>query len=406
MLSLKLRVAKRGKYVVEDIFFILTGTLIILNTASVYYTQNPHVFMICNVFSLTISCILLFSNLSMRIQKKYLMYILVYGLSVFLLLAMWQSISAYYFYVMGIVYPLEFILIVLLVKSKKLVKFIDVLLKVCVCVALFSIGVWIFGSIFRLVLPSGTAIFQWGSETRTVNTYYNLYFETQNAGLDIGKIHIGVRNNSIFAEAPMCCFVFVCASLLNELFIQSRKYRYIFLIMILSTLTTTGILYVALYIICYIVKTKPYKVGLRMVKYTLLIVISIISLAVIEELIFKKFTTISGVDRISHIVQEINGFKKHPVIGSGFDVYTKGSSNSITALLADGGVLLWLLFYGPILKRIFSIKRSNRKIFYIAFLFMCVFSITAVQYSPFAIFMINSFLIVKQNECTKKGFLV
>lgn len=70
MLSLKLRVAKRGKYVVEDIFFILTGTLIILNTASVYYTQNPHVFMICNVFSLTISCILLFSNLSMRIQKN------------------------------------------------------------------------------------------------------------------------------------------------------------------------------------------------------------------------------------------------------------------------------------------------------------------------------------------------
>ena len=125
MLNLKLRATKRGKYVVEDIFFVLTGALIILNTASVYYTQNPHVFMICNVFSLTISSILLSLNLSMRIQKKYLIYILVYCFSIFLLLTIWQSISSYYFYVMGIVYPLEFILIVLLVNLDQYLENLD-----------------------------------------------------------------------------------------------------------------------------------------------------------------------------------------------------------------------------------------------------------------------------------------
>ena len=79
----------------------------------------------------------------------------------------------------------------------------------------------------------------------------------------------------------------------------------------------------------------------------------------IVRIVTNKINATSGVIRLAAIINEIQIFINNPIIGNGFMTSTIGSSNSFFALLADGGVLLWSLYFFPIIAKI--IKCLGRK---------------------------------------------
>ena len=96
--------------------------------------------------------------------------------------------------------------------------------------------------------------------------------------------------------------------------------------------------------------------------------------------------------RAGAMQREFGAFLNSPLWGLGFNQYTNGSSNSLTSLLADGGVLLWILFYWPLLYAIVSLCR-RRRLFLAAYvvIFSIVFAITVVHYTP--MYIISSGII-------------
>ena len=70
-------------------------------------------------------------------------------------------------------------------------------------------------------------------------------------------------------------------------------------------------------------------------------------------------------------------------------MYTNGSSNSFFALLADGGLLLFSIYYIPILGILVYDFIIYKKFNYFIFTFFAMFLITAVQYNILTIFIIT-----------------
>lgn len=386
---------KKINNLVEKIWMIFLSLILIIGVASVYYTVHTYLMIIIT------SCILIITVLPKIILMKNKIEVtppvfimgIIYIIAGIFLPVFWGKIGLYYIYVVFILMPLLFLYTVSLIKSDKLVVFATMFVKVCIILACISVFIWIFGSTLRLIKPTGISTFLWGDSTRSVNTYFNVYFETQNAGLNLGNIHIGVKNNSIFAEAPMCCFVYICASILNEMFVKMKSYRCILVIMILSTLTTTGQIYITMLALYYLFNWHPKRKSGYNLKVLMIIILSSLAAFLIFNMLHMKTGTISGNDRIRHILNEWVYFKSSPIYGAGFDVFTNGTSNSIVALLADGGILLWGLYYFPLIWVVFHWSINRKEIKLNTVLFTVIFSFTAAQYTPIALLMIDILFI-------------
>lgn len=375
----------------EKIWMFFLASILIVGTTSVYYTMYTRAMIAIISLSLVVTVLIniLLINNEKNIKPHVFLLGLIYIVSSILLPIFWQNLDLYYIYIVFVLMPFIFLYIFYLIKRGKLYDFVNIFVKICIILACLSIFIWIFGSTLRLIHPTGVYNFVWGNRMRSVNTYFKIYFETQNAGLNFGNIHFGVKNNSIFAEAPMCCYIYICASILNELFIKNKKYRYVFIIMILSTLTTTGQLYTILLVLYILFNWSPQKKYLYRIKIFMIIILSFIGAFLIFSMLDLKSSTISGNDRIIHMSKEWNCFKTCPIYGAGFDVFTNGTSNSFFALLADGGILLWGLYYCPLLWCIFNYNKETKTIKLNCIMYTMIFSFTASQYTPIAILMTN-----------------
>lgn len=374
---------KGGKF--EYFLYILVSLFILLSSFSIYYLYNKKVIIAFGVCAILFSFFYVFYKI--KLEKKKIIFpfsAIVILASVCLLVLCWKGISAYGIYV-TIVFLLLVLLIHLVNTLGDLHLLVNVFVLTVVCGACISLLFWFFGSIVHLINPSGTIDLFWGTE-QTVNNYYGLYFEPQYSDTFIGRFHLTCRNSFIYPEAPVCCFMLISANLLNNLFIKNKTSNLILLIAILSTLTVTGFLYVMALVLSSSInsKTKSHlKVFAQIISF-ILILFCVLFFA--SSLLSAKMESGSGVDRAAHMMSELNAFRKSPIYGFGFNTFTDGSSNSITALLADGGILLFMLYYCPLFFSIFKMKNKDDKIICLAFIF--VFMITVVHYLPVSVFLI------------------
>lgn len=102
------------------------------------------------------------------------------------------------------------------------------------------------------------------------------------------------------------------------------------------------------------------------------------------------------------MIKELQAFTASPIYGKGFDVFTNGSSNSICAVAADGGILLWLMYYFPLLRIIGKISKGKRILLII---FIIMFSITVIQYT-YLMYIIVSFAWMILLDPSKNNLLV
>lgn len=255
-------------------------------------------------------------------------------------------------------------------------KFVDIYVKIAIVFSLVFLISWLAVAI-GLLKSRGAFMMDWGDGIKVLQ-YHPLYFNAQRG-----------RNTAIFTEGPVANYFFSISMLMNEFIRKKDKYtvffHVVFAVSVLSTGTTTGLLFLLLFAVYFLYfycgrNTKHAKLYKRLMLFALPVV-AVVLVYLVNGFLGSKLETKSGMVRLLMITRELEAFSHNILIGNGFSSYSDGSSNSITSLLADGGILLWSLFYYPIIANVLRglKRRSNECLF--CLLFLSVFTVSVFQYT-------------------------
>lgn len=130
-------------------------------------------------------------------------------------------------------------------------KVCSLLLKysnIVIVLSLVSLFFWSLGTVSEMIPYTMLVPNNWGGNERFIPTYYGIYFETQEAMAIAGQESASVRNTGIFNEAPMHNMI-LCVAIAIEVFLRPKlsKVRILILVItVLSTISTTGIVFLTL----------------------------------------------------------------------------------------------------------------------------------------------------------------
>lgn len=278
----------------------------------------------------------------------------------------------------------------------------DAYVNVIIVIAVISLFFYLFGTIFHLVPETGTTSISWGTwDTSSVRTFFNLYYESQSMKIS-DTIRI-MRNCGIFSEAPMYNFV-LCVALNIELFLKQHSNQWkcaIIIVTILTTLSTTGILFLVLTGVLYFLE-YAYQKGIIVAHKKLFGIVLIISLLAMFGVIWAKTFSPSGTGsmnvRTDHLLACIKTWIANPLHGCGYlnseavlsvAEYKQGLSVGLPYLLACGGIVLSLVLLFPYIVNIFgAIKNKNFKEVCFETLFLMLYFFTAITGQPLFLFFI------------------
>lgn len=389
-------------------FFYITSIFFLISSNTVYHSNNYIKVSVITTFVIGLLFLHLFKN-KIFLPSYISLYLVIYIMYSLSYIVFKGNSSFLGVNILLIVFPLEFIIVNLLYKQKKIDLFFEVLLNCIFILASISLFFWLFGSILHILKPTGAVNLLWGDKKNNlIPSYYNIYFEPQKNDWSIFGIGLNVKNCSIFSEAPMSSYIYCIGILISEYILKKKEKRYIimFILTILSVQSITGYLFLTAYIFCKIINNKCKNSTHRFMKYMLVLISFIISTIIISYFMNYKMSTGSGVTRSYMLMKEFKAFLHNPLLGNGFNMYSRGSSNSLTALLADGGILLWGLYYVPILGIIIFDFTKKREINYFTFLFTIVFMVTVVQYLAITMFIISLLWLAFLERIFSKSYIL
>lgn len=222
-------------------------------------------------------------------------------------------------------------------------------------IATISLFMWISCSIVGILSPTNYFPYTWKGYLEFIPSYYNIYFETQISRFLNSSI---VRNTAFFNEGPMYNMI-LCTALVSELYLKKTSVIKIsiFIISILTTLTTTGF-----FVLLILGATKLFKTQKRISFLTRILYITasiIIILVGSIYLLDNKTKNESGSlnTRTNTILVDIEVGMNNPILGSNFirgEFKGKNSaqidqSNSLFYLFACGGLYGVALYTIPLL---------------------------------------------------------
>ncbi|MFT9427147.1 MAG: O-antigen ligase family protein [Sporolactobacillus sp.] len=237
--------------------------------------------------------------------------------------------------------------------------------NIMVCIAIFSLIMWLIGPVFNWIHPSGVQLINWGDK-HFIASYFGIFFDaqgqTQFLGLSI------TRNTGIFVEAPMISFVLTTALLFNLFIELKNNWKTLILsIAILTSTSTTGII-IAIAIICLNLLLKP-KVSrfIRKWKYIVIPIVGIFFAVMIAFFIYRKMQENMGSVslRQNDFYAGFKAWLDHPFVGNGLANYgairhymapfrllphgNDGFSTGLMKALADGGLFLLSFYVIPVI---------------------------------------------------------
>lgn len=398
---MKITLKKRKVKHISSILFLLIVLILLTLYPSVYYCQNEKQIFALATLVMILSCGYSIMKCRARLSYNMTVFLAIY---IFITFVYWMlrgrgSLNCPYYLLFSFV--VFFLFHYYLQVCKQLTHFFTILVVIIYIVALISIVFWIFGSVFGIIKSTNNVYMNWNGH-RYVKSFYNIYFEVQGANMNILGIHLGRKNCAIFSEAPMASFIFSLALLLNINYIKMcpKLVNSVLVVAILSTFSTTGVIVL---LMCSLQKmfnmksrSRAEKAGKVLLSFLLLITVITTGYFVVT----RKLETTSGMVRSSMIAKEFSSFLTSPLYGNGFGKYTYGSSNSCFALLADGGIFLWGIYYIPLLYVLLQKLLKKRCIDWFVFIFLCMFIVTVVQYYIITIFFITMFWV---NIITRHG---
>lgn len=226
--------------------------------------------------------------------------------------------------------------------------------NVMTMLAAISVVMWALCSVLQVIPMTGLFPYAWGEENISfIPSYYNIYFETQTINLFGSPF---MRNSGIFCEGPMYNMT-LCVALTIEYFmrpIRSRRKIIILTIAILSTLTTTGQLFLLALLAWHVLRkiTGRYRLLILVMAPLVIIGVYVLTNTIMD---FKSDSGGDGsVDsRMWDIMNCIDAGIKNPLFGVGIAqredvVIWRGSqlgySNSLFAIFARGGIYVLALY--------------------------------------------------------------
>lgn len=351
----------------ENVFCIIISFLMTFTLPGVFYLSHE------NFFSLATAGIMLvmvgfelIRNYSL--SRKFLFRIFFY-------IAIAAFYTSFNLKSMGCIKILMFYLplCIIIFEYVNIQKFANIYVIVTTIFALLFLVSWI-ATLVGVLKPHGRFMLDWGEGTPTL-IYHLLYYNTQRG-----------RNTGIFSEGPVANYYYCISFLFNE-FIRKKDrktmfFRIVYILAILSTRTVTGIMCLLGFALTVFYFSKDKKLRqikrLAIILFPVILVVFMYAAMIVLE---PKLESQSGIVRVTMIQRELIAFREHMLIGNGFSSYSNGSSNSLTSLLADGGVILWFLFYFPLLTHVVIGTKSHDNISIFCMLFLLVFMVSVFQYT-------------------------
>lgn len=239
--------------------------------------------------------------------------------------------------------------------------------------SIISLIFFIMGSILD-VIPYKETVINWGGENIRKNYFY-LHFDTQKTNIFNREI---IRNSGVFPEAPIYAFILCVGVLYSFLGKEKRFKRLIIEATIITTVSSTGIIFIILInIINYLLYSKEkWKKNRLLIILNLVIIPLLIALSIYAIIYLFNNKVNDGSNSYSLRVDDYNAsymaWKEHKILGNGYmntseterymdETYRKesmGQSNAIGRYAAEGGVYMIMTNF---IIYIFLIFRENKR---------------------------------------------
>ena len=262
--------------------------------------------------------------------------------------------------------------------------------NVMVVISFISLFFWIFGSTFKMITPTGVALFEWGT-VNEVSSYFNIYFETQY--VDWLGIDFFWRNTAIFVEGPMMSLTLIIAITLiyyfDDIWHIATWKKFILAFAIITSFSVTGYFILWGFVVLKLYRSKKF----RAIMIVMLIPLSLYAIQVMMDM--KQSTGSYSLREDDYYVGFIT-WLQNPIFGWGFNNWealqanmkgraNDGFSNSIFSVLTQGGILMGLMYFIPILIGITS-KEFKRFVVCIVYAILFISIIFQTAYVNFFLF--------------------
>lgn len=273
-----------------------------------------------------------------------------------------------------------------IVKIELFRKVVNVMVVIS-CISLFF---WIFGSTFKMITPTGVALFEWGT-VNEVSSYFNIYFETQY--VDWLGIDFFWRNTAIFVEGPMMSLTLIIAITLiyyfDDIWHIATWKKFILAFAIITSFSVTGYFILWGFVVLKLYRSKKF----RAIMIVMLIPLSLYAIQVMMDM--KQSTGSYSLREDDYYVGFIT-WLQNPIFGWGFNNWealqanmkgraNDGFSNSIFSVLTQGGILMGVMYFIPILIGITS-KEFKRFVVCIVYAILFISIIFQTAYVNFFLF--------------------
>lgn len=266
-------------------------------------------------------------------------------------------------------------------------------------VAFVSLFFWFFGSILGIVPNTGTVISNWGlmgtGMTKQLKSYFGIYFELDRTYIFGTFI---TSNRAIFVERAFASFSF-CIGWIYELLLEKNKSRLkltVFSLAMISTLSMTGLIVTVITFVLYYIFNGTNRRIIRIFKFLLVPLVIAVATYIIYYLLQTKMSMgHSYSSRRSDFSNGIEAWRQSILYGYGYgnnsyihQTFKTGYSNSVTAVLSQGGIMLAILYlisFGRGLVGGFKTQDINKSLFVIVLL--VILSFTAVAFTNTVIYL-------------------
>lgn len=366
------------------------------------------IILICNIIISCLNIAILLKN--RKVKKRKIIYLIMYAFFiiafVFLNRIKGKLIINFllYFLISFSLYCIFFMMNTSNEIKEFLLKFKNVILILAYTFMFF----YLFSTVLKIIPNSNMVKVKWGTEIRNIKEYYGIYFEMQNMIVFGKSIY---RNSGIFVEGTMNSAIMFIALIIDNLF-EERKNKInniVFLLNIITSFSTTGIIATVLFYAVMFINSKKNK----RVKVLVLPVAMIIGSIFIILALSAKMDTSSYTARMDDYIACYKAWKTKPIFGCGYRDNTKiiqfmsksrinniGLSNSVSALLAQSGIYLGIIYFIPFLKLIFSKKIKNINIKFFTFFVFFLFATTIFTYTLLIIMLLAIGWVYEQQEDT------
>ena len=338
------------------------AVLVVLNGNSVYHASAEKEYWLLELCAIMTWVLLMVEMMvrKHRIKQHWAIGAVVMAVYFVIYLSVRQSDMAVldftFLFIVGL--PGLVLLFGLLHEEDALTALLRKLFDVVVALAVVSLYYWIFGVMLEIIRPNSYILISWGS-THYAMGYDGLHFVTQLDTTFFPDEYI-YRNSGIFAEAPMFN-LWLDMALAGELFLTTRTSKLrvtVLTVTILTTMSTTGILFLGLCLVIHILRNfrSMDRTGRLLVLLGGSILLPALGVVSIYTMTLKSDTQ-SYMMRLSDYVAGVKLWWDYPVLGAGFAnlqtlmkyVYSPegimGFSNSLTAVLGTGGLWMTLPYY-------------------------------------------------------------